>query len=190
MNNEFAPLNEMYEIMQDFQNPWFICGGWAIDLELGRKTRDHKDVDIGTFREDQLELQTYLGDWSFFKVLPDSRDIVEWKEGEYLEKPIHETRARKDSKEVEFLLNDSDETSWIYRRNDRVHFPKEKLIRYRDNLPYWAPEISLLYKAKTVRPHDEEDFEAILGELSSDAKMWLKEAIQDTHPGHQWISKL
>jgi Aminoglycoside-2''-adenylyltransferase len=32
--------------------PWWIAGGWALDLFLGKGTRAHKDLDIGIFRKD------------------------------------------------------------------------------------------------------------------------------------------
>ncbi|WP_445326865.1 nucleotidyltransferase domain-containing protein [Solibacillus sp. FSL W7-1464] len=36
----------------------FIAGGWAIDLLIGKETREHKDIAI--FRKDQLNLKAYL----------------------------------------------------------------------------------------------------------------------------------
>ena len=41
--------------------PWFIAGGWAIDLFLGRKTREHADVDFALSRLDQ-DLSGAAGD--------------------------------------------------------------------------------------------------------------------------------
>jgi hypothetical protein len=39
----FAPLSA----------PWWIAGGWAIDLFLGKQTREHEDVDVLFLRRDQ-----------------------------------------------------------------------------------------------------------------------------------------
>ena len=36
--------------MDGFPAPWFVSGGWAIDLFLGRVTRDHSDIEIGIYR--------------------------------------------------------------------------------------------------------------------------------------------
>ena len=30
--------------MQGFSKPWFVAGGWALDLYLGHKTREHSDI--------------------------------------------------------------------------------------------------------------------------------------------------
>lgn len=33
-------------LRSDFENSWMVCSGRTIDLFLGRKTRDHKDIDL------------------------------------------------------------------------------------------------------------------------------------------------
>ena len=35
--------------------PWWIAGGWALDLFLGEQTRDHEDIDVQILRRDQQE---------------------------------------------------------------------------------------------------------------------------------------
>lgn len=42
-------------VMKYFKKPWFIAGGWVIDIALGRVTREHGDIDICIFREDVNE---------------------------------------------------------------------------------------------------------------------------------------
>jgi hypothetical protein len=32
--------------------PWWIAGGWALDLFLGQVSRSHADIDVGIFRAD------------------------------------------------------------------------------------------------------------------------------------------
>jgi aminoglycoside-2''-adenylyltransferase len=32
--------------MDDVDFPWFVAGGWAIDLFVGSRTRDHEDLEI------------------------------------------------------------------------------------------------------------------------------------------------
>ena len=52
--------------LRDLHCPWWICGGWAIDLWLGHRTRDHADTDIGCFRPDLPQLLEALADWNVF----------------------------------------------------------------------------------------------------------------------------
>ncbi len=56
----FAPLHEVAALLSELPVPWFVCGGWAVDCFLGVVTRDHKDVDVGIARTDQLTAQAYL----------------------------------------------------------------------------------------------------------------------------------
>jgi hypothetical protein len=60
--------------------PWFGWGGWAIDLWLGRQTREHEDVEIGIFRSDQAAVQAYFAGRELYKSLPGR--LVPWDEGE------------------------------------------------------------------------------------------------------------
>ena len=46
-----------------------MAGGWAIDLFLGRETRNHQDIDIAIFREDQFELRRHLANWKWEKTV-------------------------------------------------------------------------------------------------------------------------
>jgi hypothetical protein len=57
-------------------------------------------------------------------------------------------------------------------------------------LPYLAPEIVLLFKAKHLGPRDRTDFGNALPALSAEARRWLRDAIEKTHPGHEWLNAL
>jgi hypothetical protein len=56
-------LDTIIQIMNNFQYPWYIAGGWAIDLRLGKVTREHEDVDICIFREYTQKILDYFSDW-------------------------------------------------------------------------------------------------------------------------------
>ncbi|WP_419893509.1 nucleotidyltransferase domain-containing protein [Oceanobacillus kimchii] len=53
----FEQCKYIKTVMSDFNKDWFFAGGWAIDIFLGKETRDHPDIEIGIFREDQIELK-------------------------------------------------------------------------------------------------------------------------------------
>src|SRR6185437_5074343 len=40
--------------------PWWIVGGWAIDLFLGHRSRAHKDLDVGILRPATLKMLAAL----------------------------------------------------------------------------------------------------------------------------------
>ncbi|MFD4171693.1 nucleotidyltransferase domain-containing protein, partial [Streptomyces albidoflavus] len=49
----FSPLRE----------PWWIAGGYAVELAVGRAFRAHADIDVLLLREDQLAAQRALAGW-------------------------------------------------------------------------------------------------------------------------------
>ena len=54
----------LLEVMADFDAPWWIAGGWALDLWMERESRFHQDVDIAILRGDQQKLYQSLSRWS------------------------------------------------------------------------------------------------------------------------------
>jgi len=101
----FGPVLELARLMRGFPRPWYIAGGWAIDLFLGRETREHDDIDVTIFRNDQAELRTHLAAWAFEKVVDGQR--LPWADGEWLGLPVHEVHATSETRaRVEFLLNE------------------------------------------------------------------------------------
>ena len=59
-----------HEAMEWFANvfvPWWIAGGWAIDLFLDRETRPHADLDVGVLRRNVGEVLRAIPDWEAFE---------------------------------------------------------------------------------------------------------------------------
>jgi hypothetical protein len=183
------------KIMGGFNRPWFIAGGWAIDLYLEQVTRPHNDIEIAIYRNDQLNLQSFLSDWDLIKVVPSPEMHNEvWSKGEYLELPVHEIRALRrndDPGELEILLNETRNDRWVFRRNQNITLPLSRIGIYAlDSIPCLCPEIVLLFKAKDPMPKDEADFFRVFNKLNNDQCKWLFNAIQLCHPGHPWLTLL
>jgi len=172
---------------------WWIAGGWAIDLWLGSKTRDHVDLDVATLRRSQRDFWERLDGWDLH--LGTAPDVVEpWRDGDVVPLPLHAVWCRPSPTSpwaFELLLNDSDETQWLFRRDHDVRMPLADIGgTSNDGIPYLAPEIVLLYKAKNVREHDVRDFESALPSLDAAQRRWLRDAIDVVHPGHPWSERL
>src|SRR6266571_6237524 len=102
----FGPVLEAADVMRGFPHPWYIAGGWAIDLYIGHETREHDDIDVAILRDDQAQLRTHLAPWTFEKVVDGQR--LRWAEGEWLNLPVHEVHATSETQvRIEFLLNES-----------------------------------------------------------------------------------
>ena len=180
------------QFMQGFSAPWYVAGGWAVDLFVGYPTRPHHDIEIVVLRRDQLAIQSFLADWSVEYV--QSGERFAWEQGDWLDSPIHEihaTRSGDGLTELEVLMNESEEHLWRFRRNLYVERPLNMLGLYSaEGIPYLAPEIALLYKAKQPRETDYADFEQVNARLNDEQRGWLRTALQQTHPDHLWLSLL
>lgn len=179
-------------LMRDFKPCWLIAGGWAIDLYLGEQTRPHEDIEVAIFRKDQTALRDYLDGWSWQKVSGGER--AAWRRGEWLESPTHELYCFNETAEprrLEVLLNESGGGEWVYRRNEKVRRPLAKcqLVRGAD-IKFLCPEVVLLYKSKSPREKDEQDFQAVAGRLDAERREWLRNAIAACDAGHRWLRSL
>jgi len=175
--------------------PWWICGGWAIDLFLGRETRAHADVEVGVLRRDQCALYARLEDFevhaarsgSLTELTPDQR-----RRG--LPPGDHGFWCRPRGGEawvLQLLLDEADGEDWVFRRDTGVRRPAREIVaRSPQGVPFLVPEVQLLYKAKARRPKDEADFANVRPALSDERRDWLRAALARVHPGHDWIEGL
>lgn len=194
----FEELVSITQEMRGFDRPWYIAGGWAIDLYLGRTTRPHSDVDIAILRRDQHALRAYLTEWDFEKVIPrPNGGLLEiWHEDEWLELPIHEIHAQRLGhfpSHLEFLLNESSDHEWLFRKNPQVVYPLSLIgLRSEEGIPFLSPEVVLLYKAASKRPMptNQDDFDNVLQVLGPGQREWLRQAIAACNSEHAWLERL
>jgi hypothetical protein len=201
VGREVKAVLEVAEVLSCLRAPFYFSGGWAIDLHLGRVTREHHDVDTLVLRRDHLLLHKALHGFTLKKIIPhpdgmppNRGTIVEWRPGERLELPVHQINAyRREQAEPAFqvMLAESEGGEWIFRRNPEVRMPLAQMgFHPLWGLPYLAPEIVLLFKAKHFEARDRMDFDQALPALSADARQWLRGAIERTHPGHELLKSV
>ncbi len=53
-------IDAVGRLLQSGTVPWWIAGGWAIDLHLGRRSRAHADVDVLVLRPHLQDLRCCL----------------------------------------------------------------------------------------------------------------------------------
>jgi hypothetical protein len=172
--------------------PWWVAGGWGLDLFLGRVTRAHKDLDMGIFRKDAASVMATLSGWEFF----EAKDgvLTQLVEGNGPRAQINSLwckRANASLWEVELMLDEADGDFWVFRRDARITRPLSLAIRRNpEGIAYLAPEIQLLYKARATRAQDQADFNHVVPHLNRDEITWLQDALMRTDPEHAWISLL
>ncbi len=160
----FEQCQSITSLMESFNKTWFVAGGWAIDLFIGKETREHKDLEIALFRKDQLSLKEYLKEWDTNKL---------------------------NGNKIKVLLNETKDNDWMFRRDLRISYPLNLVWSYSDvGIPYLNPEIVLLYKAKNTREKDHQDFLTINDYLDNGKRQWLRNALELHEPEHNWIQFL
>src|SRR5450432_298856 len=164
--------------------PWWIAGGWAIDLFLGEQTRAHEDIDVQILRRDQLNVRAIFQEWDLQGALsggPDIWPFWEWEPGQLLPPSIHDVWCRPSKTDpwvLQLMIGDTDDGQWLFRRDARLRRPLAMVgDRTLTDIPYLAPEIQLLYKAKTPRPKDEADFAGTLPYLDHERRQWLAQSL-------------
>ena len=160
---------EVFEILRNFQYPWWIAGGIALDLFLGKKTREHLDIDVLILRKHQLILQEYLRDWFLYKT--NQPGLKPWEKDEYLKIGVNSIWCKKKRNgpwKMEIMLMDSEDDQWFYRREPKIWGMIERMGTMTENgLPYLLPEIQLLYKSvKNRRSKDNDDFFNVFPKLN------------------------
>jgi hypothetical protein len=184
---------EVRRVLGDCRAPWWIAGGFAIDAFVGRDDRHpHEDVDAGLAARDQETIRACLEGWELFCADPPGF-LRPWRQGEFLAEPIHDVWGRPSASEpwrLALVLNTVEDDTWIYRRDARITRPLGEIAFEREGIDYLVPEIQLLFKSKTVRPKDEQDFRDAAPLLDEVQREWLRWALALTAPEHPWLSRL
>jgi GrpB-like predicted nucleotidyltransferase (UPF0157 family) len=190
----FSLLDAAADELREAQFEWYISGGWALDLFLGKVERLHHDVDVIVPRRSQLDLQKHLteGGWKF--VTPFEKRLEPWPLHMRLELPRHQVHAHREEEFIDFLLTDMDDV-WRYRREPLVLRSREKMsLRSDSGIPFLAPELVLLFKSKNTSNHarskDQSDFEKTFLHLEPERRAWLCWALIAISPDHPWIREL
>jgi hypothetical protein len=170
---------------------WCVVGGWAIDLFLGRETRSHGDLEIAIARADFPRLRDHLPTYRLHSV--GGGEVRAMSAHEVTPPDKHQNWVLDVDENVwrmDVMLEPGDEETWVYRRDESVRAPRQRMVSTRDGVPFMKPEAVLLYKAKAQRPKDEADFAACLPLLDVEARQWLREILIRLHPEHSWLSPL
>ena len=164
---------------------WWVCGGHALDLHLGRTWRDHEDIDVGVVRNDLRALHTLLSHWDLH--VAAAGQLTPWH-GEPLDVARQQNnvwcRLTADGPWVlDVTIGEGSDEDWIYRRDPSVRVPwGMAVLRSAGTIPYLAPELQLLYKSKGLRPKDDVDGAEIIPSLDARQRALLSRLLEPDHP--------
>jgi len=193
-------LDEVTHLLCRAGVPWWIAGGWAIDLHLGRQTRQHKDIDVLVLRPHLPRLREQLAGWDLHAADPPGT-LRPWPVTEQLPLGAHDIWCRPAPTAdwcLQLMVDDladgegGADQEWVYRRDARIRRAWRTLSGPASSPQrgVLAPEVQLLYKSTTPRAKDEADFAQFAVELDSSQRIWLIEALQLTDGTHPWIDRL
>ncbi|WP_229070292.1 nucleotidyltransferase domain-containing protein [Actinoplanes sp. DH11] len=170
---------------------WYVAAGWALDLFLGRQTRAHGDIEIGIPAADFAGIRDRFPEYAFDAV-GDGRI---WRDATPDElAATHQTWLREPATGnylLDVFREPHDGDTWICRRDATIRFPYDDIVHHTgDAVPYLAPELVLLFKAKHTRPKDQADFDEAVPHLSPDQRATLTGLLARVHPGHRWLARL
>jgi hypothetical protein len=197
--HNWSPLSveEVATVFEGISVPWWIAGGWALDLFVGRTTRPHKDIDVLILRRDQLAVQKHLSDWQLFKTKqPTPPHLAPWPTSEFLDPPINDIWARRELHDgpwrFQLMLMKAADDRWIYRRLPTISGKIADMGLVTDaGIPYLAPEIQLLYKSGTGRKKDFDDLTNVLPLIPPRRAQWLLDCLRRQYSdGHAWVGLL
>jgi hypothetical protein len=173
---------------------WYVAAGWALDLFRGGQTREHEDLEIAVPAHAFPEVRRALADFEVFVPVGDGlvRPFESLTPEELAD--THQSWFREPATgrwRLDAFREPSHGDTWVCRRDGRLQRPFAEVIqRTAEGIPYGAPEVVLLYKAKHTRDKDEADFAAVRPLLSPEQRAWLAEALALVHPGHPWLAHL
>ncbi|MFJ2185042.1 nucleotidyltransferase domain-containing protein [Streptomyces anulatus] len=182
---------EVAQRLAGIGTPWCVAAGWALDLFRGRQTRDHGDIEIAIPEAGFPEVRARFPGYVFDAV--GSGRVWEDASPEELA-AVHQTWLR-DPATGNYVLDvfrePHDGDTWICRRDETIRLPYREIVHHtRDGIPYLAPELVLLFKAKHMRPKDRRDFDATVPHLTGAQRATLAELLARVHPGHVWLTDL
>jgi hypothetical protein len=195
------------QVMSTYGAPWSLCGGWAVDAWLGELTREHGDVDISVFAQDQRALYDHLRGWQLLahdaSWAPNNAD--RWWDGEQqITVPGHfHARApelsgpvpadgiatTEDGFILDIQVDDRMGGEWVLSREPLLTVPLRDAVQMSPwGVPMAAPELLLFFKARDMRRRDKLDFQRLLPRLSPEKRAWLHDALALV--GHPWLAEL
>uniref|UniRef100_A0AAU3IEY2 Amino acid transporter n=1 Tax=Streptomyces sp. NBC_01393 TaxID=2903851 RepID=A0AAU3IEY2_9ACTN len=134
-----ASLSEVVARFSGLDSCWWVAGGFAIELAVGRRIRSHGDVDVLLLRRDQLVAQQALSGWQWWAADPPG-SLRPWASDEVLPLEVHDIWCRPgpdDPWRIQIMIDESRGQEWVSRRDPRVRRPISTLgMASADGVPF------------------------------------------------------
>ena len=182
---------EVAAVLAGVTAPWYVVGGWAIELFLGRSHRAHGDIEIAVPRVCASELFDRLSAYRLHAIGGgESRRLAPGRLPAEDKHQVWVLDPGENCWRLDVMLEPGDADKWAFRRDAQIGAPRNQIVGKRDGVRYLRPEAVLLFKSRSPRAKDEQDFEACLPRLDAQARKWLVDALRRIGPDHDWIARL
>jgi len=193
VETEYGPwcpmaVDEAVETFDSSPFRWWVTGGHALELHMGRSWRAHDDTDLSFCRQDAGLVRDLLSDWDVH--VAAAGVLTPWT-GTPLRAEAHQNNlwCKRNSDGpwcLDLTISDGDDADWIFRRDPSVRVPwRDAVLTSRNGIPYLAPQLQLLFKAGDRRSKDDLDAAETIPSLDSSARAFLAAALP---PDHHWMT--
>jgi hypothetical protein len=127
---------------------WFLCGGYSIDLFVGRQTRSHSDVDIGIYRS-EIEDALRCVENGIVYVCDPPGSVTRWN-GEPIPEHVNDiwvASSEEDCWILQILIFTDVGEKVVFKRDKNVSWTKAVHTIESKGYRILNPAITLLYKA-------------------------------------------
>jgi hypothetical protein len=189
--NAWSP-DELAARLSGVERDWYIVGGWALDLWHGRQSRSHDDLEFAVLADAVDDFRESLGDLEFFV----ARDGTLSHLDRLTAKPsdvwqLWGADMSAGCWRVDMMVERGTPDIWQYKRDPSFQLSRSTaILTSAFGVPYLAPALVLLFKAKHRREKDDADFQTALPRLRKAEKADLRVWLDALHPGHAWIGRL
>ncbi|MBA2331617.1 MAG: hypothetical protein H0V94_02360 [Actinobacteria bacterium] len=160
---------------------------WAIDLYVGGEPREHEYLELAIASSSFPAVRAALPELEWFGVGDGNVTPIDDASDD-----LHQTWGLDRASgcwRLDVFREPWEGDVWVSRRDPALRRPVVEAIEHtRGGIPYLAPELVLLFKAKhSARERDRFDLARTLPLLEPARRRWLGEALRLVHPGHDWI---
>lgn len=185
---------ELAERLRGIGLPWWVCGGWSLDLWHGRQTREHDDLEFAICRADLPAFGArFAGHELYYVGLGPGRAVPlapgRIPPADYTQVWVRDPAAGLFRTDI--FLDPGDHDTWVCKHDHGIRRPIADAVGVdAAGIPYLRPELTLLMKAKHTRAKDNADLSAALPALPPPARTWLAGELERMYPGHPWSGQV
>jgi hypothetical protein len=178
-------LGEVIRLFESWPTRWWISGGVALELHLGRSWRSHHDSDVSIVRDEAMALPVVLAGWDL--QVAAAGILTPWDRSALAAQANQNNVWCREARDqpwcLDVTISEGDQECWIYRRDPTLRVPwEDAVLKSGRGISYLAPELQLLFKSKNNRTKDDRDASEVIPALAAERQRRLRDLLPHDHP--------